>query len=276
MLRAVSNAILFLAITAGTVEVAQAQWCFPCFDCCYNCGLVDCGCASTCSSATVLPPLTTTQVQPVISTQYRQQQQITYRDVAQTEYRQEAYYKSVPVTTYENVTVDEGSYQRVWVPKLVNKTVAKQGYQSQLSYRSVPYQVTRRIPEVTTQLVPEQRISYQSSYTTSYTPPLYTTYNANLLPPLTTPIVAAPPATPIASSPVPRRSLSSSSLGPVPDPEFDEAGRALPVPRRAATSSRYDDYRPARRRSSAQTAKKFVPAPSAAAVWQTPRGTVYR
>ncbi len=275
MWRVISSAVLLMSISAGSVEFAEAGWGWPCLDCCVTCGQTNCGCgAAYCPPA--LPPVTQTYVQPVISTQYRQQQQISYRDVPQTEYRQEAYYQSVPVTTYENVTVDEGGYQQVWVPKLVNKTVAKQGYQSQLSYRSVPYQVTRRVPEVTTQLVPEQRISYQSSYTTSYLPPTYTTYNTSLLPPLTTPIVAAPPVSSIAARPARRSSVSSDSIGPVPDPEFDELGRATTIPRRAASNDRYDGYRSSRDRVSTQTAKKFVPAPSAATVWQTPRGRTYR
>ena len=267
MLRVISCGTLLLAISAGSAGVAEAQWGLPCIDCC-----------TTCAAPYVPPPVTQTYVQPVVSTQYRQQQQISYRDVSQTEYRQEAFYQSVPVTTYENVTVDEGGYQQVWVPKLVTKTVAKQGYQTQLSQRTVPYQVTRRIPEVTTQYIPEQRISYQTSYTTSYLPPVYTTYNTALLPPLTTPIVAAAPiSAPIASTPSPPRTADSGSLAPVPDPEFDEAGNSLSasrtttIPRRSASNDRYDGYR-----GSAQTASKFVPAPSAAMVWQTPRGTSYR
>ncbi|WP_339910755.1 hypothetical protein [Symmachiella dynata] len=266
MLRVISCGVIFLAISAGSGNVARAQWGLPCFDCCTTC------------AAPAPQPVTQAYVQPVVSTQYRQQQQISYQDVAQTEYRQESFYQSVPVTTYENVTVDEGSYQQVWVPKLTTKTVAKQGYQTQLSQRTVPYQVTRRIPRVTTQLVPEQRISYQTSYTTSYIPPVYTTYNTALLPPLTTPIVTAPISTPLATNPIPRRSYESSSLAPVPDPEFDESGRSTNVsrstsiPRRAASNDRYDGYR-----SSTTTAsKKFVPAPSAATVWQTPRGRSYR
>lgn len=266
MLRVISCGVMLLAFSAGSADVVHAQWGLPCIDCC-----------TTCAAPYVPPPVTQTYVQPVVSTQYRQQQQISYQDVAQTEYRQEAYYQSVPVTTYENVTVDEGGYQQVWVPKLVTKTVAKQGYQTQLSQRTVPYQVTRRIPQVTTRLIPEQRISYQSSYTTSYLPSVYTTYNTALLPPLTTPIIAAAPITaPLAAQPIPRRT-ASSSVAPVPDPEFDESGRPLSasrtttIPRRTASNDRYDGYR-----DSAQTAKKFVPAPSAATVWQTPRGMSYR
>jgi hypothetical protein len=36
----------------------------------------------------------------------------------------------VPVTTYRNVTVDMGSYQRVWVPRLVTQRVPQTTYQS--------------------------------------------------------------------------------------------------------------------------------------------------
>lgn len=284
MFRAISCGLMIVALGTGTADVAQAQWGLPCFDTCNLCFRPACtGCAPRYNTVVAPPPVTTTHVQPVISTQYRQQQQISYHDVSSTEYRQESYYQSVPVTTYETVTVDEGGYQQVWVPKLVTKTVAKQGYQTQLSSRTVPYQVTRRIPQVTTQLIPEQRLSYQTSYTTSYLPPVTTTYNTSILPP----IVAAPIATPVATAPAPRTSYNSSSysqesLNPVPDPEFDEDGRATglssttTIPKRAASADRYDGYRSADRRGSTQTAKKFVPAPSAAAVWRTPRNSVYR
>lgn len=284
MLKAICGGLLVLACLGGSPATVQAQWFGRCFNPCVTCRrpAVNYSCSS--SAARMLPPLTQTHVQPVVSTQYRQQQQVSYRDVPQTQYRQEARYESVPVTTYENVTVDEGGYQQVWVPNLVTKSVAKQGYQSQLTYRSVPYQVTQRIPEVTTQYIPEQRTSYLATKTTSYLPPVTTawqssayssSYTASLLPPLTTPIVSAPiQRAPIAA--VPRRRTARN--GPVPDPGFERSVRTSASGRRTATNDPYDGYRPAApsRRKPVRSAKRFVPAPSAAAVWRTPRGSVYR
>lgn len=37
----------------------------------------------------------------------------------------------VPITTYRNVTVDMGSYQRVWVPRIVTQRVPQTSYQTQ-------------------------------------------------------------------------------------------------------------------------------------------------
>lgn len=280
MRRAIFSGLMVLVCSAGTPAVAQAQFFGGCFDCCWGCPPPPVNCAAP-PATTLLPPLTQSYVQPVVSTQYRQQQQITYQDVPQTEYRQEAYYENVPVTTYENVTVDEGGYQQVWVPKLVTKTVAKQAQQTRLSYRSVPYQVTRRVPQISTSLVPEQRISYQSTQTTTYLPPVTTTwqtpvyssaYTASLLPPLTTPIVSTPITAPLASRPAPRTAEADHTV-PVPDPEFES--RSTSIPRRTAARDPYDGYRPASRKP-VRSAKRFVPAPSAASVWQTPRGSVYR
>ncbi|MCA9021243.1 MAG: hypothetical protein KDA74_13930, partial [Planctomycetaceae bacterium] len=45
--------------------------------------------------------------------------QICYQDIICTEYRMVPQTRTVPVTTYQQVTVDEGCWQRVWVPKMV-------------------------------------------------------------------------------------------------------------------------------------------------------------
>src|SRR5262245_36973909 len=88
-----------------------------------------------------------TTYQPVVETQYAQQPVLQQRDVLATEYRTEPVIETVPATVVENVTVDEGSYQTVWVPRLTTKAVARTTYQSRTAYRTVPYQVSRRISE---------------------------------------------------------------------------------------------------------------------------------
>lgn len=111
--------------------------------------------------------------QPVVETQLVPQQVTTYRNEVVTQYRQEAVTQAVPVTTYRDVVVDEGSYQTVYVPRQVTKRVPQVSYQQQVAYRSVPYQVTRQVPQVVTQMVPQQVARYQPySYQSSHVVPL--------------------------------------------------------------------------------------------------------
>ena len=70
--------------------------------------------------------------------------------MTRTEIRREAQVVDVPVTTTRQVTVDEGSYQKVWVPKLVMKNVTETTVQKQVQYRDVPYQVVENRPLMTT------------------------------------------------------------------------------------------------------------------------------
>ena len=110
--------------------------------------------------------------QPQIETQMVPQQVTTYRNEVVTQYRQEAVTQSVPVTTYRDVIVDEGSYQTVYVPKQIAKRIPEVTYQQQTAYRSVPFQVTRQVPQVTTQLVPRQVVRDQTySFRTTQTAP---------------------------------------------------------------------------------------------------------
>lgn len=48
----------------------------------------------------------------------------------------------VPVTTYRNVTVDMGSYQQVWVPRLVTQQVPQVSYQPAIT----PYSTAATLP----------------------------------------------------------------------------------------------------------------------------------
>ncbi|MDA0834675.1 MAG: hypothetical protein O2955_18585 [Planctomycetota bacterium] len=132
----------------------------------------------------VLPPQVTcvqpqpvvqthTQLRPVVETQYRQEQYTVYKDIPRIDYRVEQQAVTVPVTTYRQVTVDEGRYQQVWVPKLVSKAVPQTAYQQQMVCRTVPVQTTQRVAEMATRNVPFQSVKYvpQTYQTVSMQPP---------------------------------------------------------------------------------------------------------
>ena len=234
-------------------------------------------------------PVIAAPATPAISTQYRQQQIVTYRDVPTVEYRREAQIATVPVTAFRDVLVDQGSYQTVWVPKLVTQRTAQTVYQQRLSYRTVPYQVNRRIPQVSTRLVPQQTLRYvpQTAWAVSgpigpltiSTVPIYAPGTATLPPLAVTSVRTA-------------QKSSKSKVGPVPDPKFMEPPLADDYDEwstvRARKSSTQADERmtvhriarpserPTPARSASGTNSLFVPAPSAATVWQTRRWPVRR
>lgn len=97
---------------------------------------------------------------PVVTTQMHAQQVTTFCDVNETQISHRQVVENVPVTTCKNVTVDEGGYQMVWVPRPVTKTVAQTVMQQQVKTVAVPVQVTRRVPQVSTQMVPVQTVQY--------------------------------------------------------------------------------------------------------------------
>ena len=211
-----------------------------------NCGWGGCapglryglgGCCSPCAPAApaVSPPVlvpSTNLTPPLMApsacdpcatsmahTELVPQQTVSYREVPQIQYRQEAYTESVPVTTYQQVT----------------------------RFRSVPYRTVARIPQVSTQYVPQQRTSY-------YSP----THVAD-------PCLSA--AVPYGFEP---------QTGGVPEypsavPQADARGEWQTIPQRQARSdagieqmSGYSNpYRALPRRSA------FQPAPSAATAWQS-------
>ena len=121
-----------------------------------------------CGQRTIAPPPPTTTYIP--------QNIVAYQPVTTTQVRRQAVQVNVPVTTHRQVTVDEGSYQTVWVPKVVTKTVAETRYQPQLSYVDVPYQVVQNVPVMQSQLMPVPAYAYSP-------PPYYGGYAvANTVP----------------------------------------------------------------------------------------------
>jgi hypothetical protein len=111
------------------------------------------GCCGTCQTAAPCPTCVTAPaiVQPSLVPS------LTYRDVPQTMMRREAYAEQVPVTSYKTVAMDEGSFQKVWVPRVVQKQVPVTAYQQQIKYRDVPYTVMQKVPQV----------QYTPTYTTA-------------------------------------------------------------------------------------------------------------
>jgi hypothetical protein len=185
------------------------------------------------------------------------------REVVTTEYRNEQTYEAVPTTMMENVTVDEGSYQTVWVPKLTTRPVARTVYQTRTAYRTVPYQVTRRVTDCNVQNDAYQlgryapasgtAIGYSTTpgYAVTSLPPVY---SGSTLAAGTYPTLASPRITP---TPVVGSSLAGSSSGRVPDARFAEVP-VTPITPRSASNSRV-----------AERNSLFVPAPSAAQVWRS-------
>jgi hypothetical protein len=271
-----------------------------------------------------------TTLQPVVETQYRQEQVVTAKSVVETHYRNEAYTETVPVTAYDTVTVDEGGYQQVWVPKLVCKQVPKTVYQQRAACRTVPFQVTKCVPEVSTRTVPVQTVRYVATTTpcppanpclpgtaSSLSPlpalssyPLPPASYTPAIPSYTGPLPAAP-SLPLRNQAVPSLGPSLSApattggIAPVPDPKFVDTpearlesiparapyeganGREEVLRSRVAAQDSEQIYRlppplsasspsPATSQQASREPSKFVPAPSAATVWRTPRATMTR
>lgn len=241
---------------------------------------------------------------PVVQTQLQARQVTTYQDVVETHVRNETVVQNVPVTSYKQVTVDEGGYQMVWVPKPVTKQVAETVIQQQASTRAVPYQVTRRVPQISTQLVPVQTVQHvteaapmmtyapvhvqamstgcnkcNSGFAATALAPQYIVpqYNTAIAPTIqyapSTATIQTLPAIPV---PVPQ-----TARGPLPAPaNSTEQWQTIPSKAMPSTSQYESRTVPVpmdeARTMAPQTASRFTPAPSAAMVWSSRQGTVLR
>lgn len=116
------------------------------------------GCCETCTQPMAACQCARTRA--VVQTHLRPQQVTVLRPVTETHVRQEVYTERVPVTTTKTVTVDEGGYQMVWVPKPVTKQIAETTCVTQQRTRAVPYQVSRMVPQTVTQMVPVQTVQH--------------------------------------------------------------------------------------------------------------------
>ncbi len=166
----------------------------------------DCGCSQP---AMMLP-----QSAPMMIPQQSliPQQIVTYRDVPKTVMRQEAIQVQVPSTTYKQVTMDEGGYQQVWVPRMVTKNVPQTVMQAQVQYRQVPQTVMERVPQVSTQWIPQQTVQQVAAPTTcgqNYA------FGGSAYP-IATPTTVTP--VPEYNSPAPLNSAPSSNSATLPTP----------------------------------------------------------
>lgn len=233
------------------------------------------------------PPVVQTQLVPQTTTILCPQQVTTLESVTCTQIRRESQVVDVPVTTCRQVTVDEGGYQTVWVPKLVTKTVPQTTIQKQVQYRDVPYQVVQQVPRVHTQMVPQQ-VTTLVPQTTIIGPP-----NCGPAGVMGPPVMAPPSVMPSPVMPVPAVQPgvpvpSSSMLSPVPQPyplpsaelsrpetaiangqvEPSEAPRWTRVSRRDAEAGEIQQQSYEQVVYEAAPRGQFLSPPTAAAVWK--------
>lgn len=117
----------------------------------------DCNCGTPApmmmpEQAPLLVPQTT--MHPLMDNCMCPQQVTTCADVPRMVTRREAIQVQVPTTLMEQVTVDEGGFQQVWVPRMVTRQVPRTVMQTQTQYRDVATQITERVPQLTTQWGP--------------------------------------------------------------------------------------------------------------------------
>ena len=293
MIRRLVVCLGFIGLAAVTASNATAQVFGHRGHACQQCQLpvAQCHCQTT---------------RPVLQTTLQPHQVVTYRDVTETHIRQEQYVEQVPVTTCRNVTVDEGSYQTVWVPKPVTRQVSQTVMSQQVKSRSVPYQVTRRVPELTTALRPVQSISYVTdtiplppgvaqpsisqpqfvqapvdpclpSTSQAYQPLLGSAYSASPQPISTGAVFN----TPTIIAPTPRSASLGNSLNS-PAPAVSSGGVWQPIPARHSQEPAYDGgaSRPVPRPDDAaklpRKTSMTAPAPSAAMVWSSRHSSLIR
>lgn len=261
------------------------------------------GCCETCAMPHA--SCSCSQTRPVVTTQLRAQQVTTYRDVTETHVRNETVVQNVPVTTYQQVTVDEGGYQMVWVPKPVTKQVAQTVIQQQAQTRAVPYQVTRRIPQVSTQLVPVQTVQHitetvpmttwapapitfqaassscntcNSSFGTAFAPQFIAPQYATAMAPIIQP---APATASIQTMPAISVPLPQTASAPIPAAPHNSTEQWQTIPSRSSNSS--GPYESPSSRSvpvpmeearAIPRTGRFTPAPSAATVWSSRQNSV--
>lgn len=250
-------------------------------DCCGHCRRprIKCCC----------PPVQPVCVQPVVQTQLCPQPVVSYRDVTETHVRQEQYVEQVPVTTCRNVTVDEGGYQMVWVPKPVTKQVAQTVMSQQVKSRSVPYQVTRRVPTVSTAMVPVQSTSWVTQPAPTYqtAAPCLPGTAISAYPQIgaISPTYAAPisttalPMMPAMSVPTPHSASLSTDFA---SPAESSGGQWQTITPRRASEQPYEPNsgRPVPRPDDAASIPRktsmSVPTPSAAMVWSSRHSSLIR
>lgn len=245
-------------------------------------------CCGTCQQ----PPsiCTCTSFRPVVECRLRPQQVVTCRDVCETAFRRECYVEKVPVQRVDCVTVDEGCYKMVWVPRPVTKQVVRTECVDQMRERVVPFTVVRKVPQVTTTLVPERTVRYVPETRTFVCAPAgpacptpcppgaalpgaaVGSYAPQSVAPASVRTGPAVPQTPVViGAPVPS-SGPATIHRPTPDPRHLEVPSSsysdpITVPSRQVGTGRPQATTVSAPRST--TAGQFSSAPSAAAVWRS-------
>jgi hypothetical protein len=225
---------------------------------------------AACPCPATSPLCTCTTLQPVVETRMRAEPALTIVPEPRLGYRPEARLTNVPVTTFRNVTVDEGHYQTVWIPRPVTRQIAETAWQPQLSVRSVPFVYTEPVAQLSSRLVPEQTVRYVPRTQVVLGGPLYVPRTLAVVP-VVSPLAAAAFPAPLAA--------------PIPDPAFAQTAPAPPGADWRTISSR-SSHTPAWPASivngvngmeeydvlpvQALAPGNSVKAPSAAIVWQTP------
>ena len=291
MTRVLWGCLLCAGIGGLIPETSQAQlFRRPFHECCETCEMshARCSCAQT---------------RPVVQTQLRAQQVTTYRDVTEMHIRNESVVENVPSTTYRNVTIDEGNYQMVWVPKPVTKQVAQTVVQQQVKTRAVPYQVTRRVPQISTQFVPVQTVQhiteavpFSMAMSAPITMPTMAAscnscghqstavglpYISNQIGYAPSFVQAAPMTASIPTMPAITVPLPQTALAPTPIVAEPSVEQWQTIPARGSSENRSRSYESPSSRSvptpmdeashSPRRTSLFVPAPSAATVWNSRR-----
>ena len=251
-------------------------------------------CASPQIAAPCGQPICTCRTQtlrPVTQIRLRARQVVLHRDVPTIQYHQQPVVEQVPMTQHQNVTVDAGQYQMVWVPKLVTQQLAHTVYVPRTSYRTVSRIVNQRVSQVQTQYVPEQTVSYVPQ-TTQFTfqpggTPMFAQLPTQQVPMtayaaspwvnastagLPFPTTTARSTFPVAAAPV---TAGVAPLTATASRTNDNLYRSNLVPEASSldlpTNGSIDEFEIElpRYRSAASAQNRFVPAPSAAAVWRS-------
>lgn len=172
---------------------------------------------------------------------------VSSQAIPQIHYQRQAVIQQIPVTSYQQVTVDEGSYQMVWVPRPVTRTIAQTVLQPQIAYRDVAVQTHQIITQVQPPLTSPMVV---------YSAPQMPVLGWGVQSGLTAAPTFVPGVPTIASQPIER---------PTPHPDY------LTTPPAAAAPGT-GDWQTIPQRQSPAPAEQTPPGgqtPTAARVWQS-------
>jgi hypothetical protein len=202
----------------------------------------------------------------------------------QPSYRLEPVTEQVPVTTYDTVCVDEGSYTQVWVPKVVAKQVPRTVMQTRVSYRRVAVDPCPPatcppsfggVPGAVPGAAPYSPSQYNAAPATggaTLQGPQTFSNETFSTPGLSVPTLGGPSATPTTVTPMPSNGTGTTDrLVPMPT----DSGNATPIlPRNAsgsasATGSPMPILPKTATKAGKGAAGQFSAPPSAAMVWRS-------